>query len=406
MDGHHYMKQRNRGSMEIVRQLLDNDANKNARTDSGWTPLHEAVKKKKIDIVQLLIEKDAEVNANFDNRWTPLHEAVKRKSKEIVQQLLDNGADLSAKMNSGWTPLHEAAKEGNMEIVQQLLDKGANTDARMDNGWTPLDEAITGRDITIVQLMTRIATPKNADYERWTLKLLHEISSNLLSMVFRSIATLIHEVRSSHFATHPLVTPDNGLYTKKPTLRLANLFTKRLPTLIPQLSQLLMRPKPAWRPSEREPTEIAQDGEEVIKLREKIQLLESVIRLKKELNALEANDRKHSRSESLDAATSNTTPPKRSLRKSSDETDYAYLQRYREVASEIGEEFEDPVKLKKNLFIWSLDKPMRTKLDEQLEIPDSIDEIVALATRLRPGVLAAHAKARPYNHARQRRNRG
>ncbi|KMU82906.1 hypothetical protein CIHG_00688 [Coccidioides immitis H538.4] len=261
--------------------------------------------------------------------------------------------------------------------------------------------------------------------------------------------------------------------------------------------------KTSMATSEREPTEIAQDGEEVIKLREKIQLLESVIRLKKELNALEANDRKHSRSESLDAATSNTTPAKRSsvlrlpqyaklyktgsyteyrrftsniefirdanalnneqtlayaligldyiekdlwevhreqnpsknnwnglkefllaksgdslsrtrnawrklfsLRKSSDETDYAYLQRYREVASEIGEEFEDPVKLKKNLFIWSLDKPMRTKLDEQLEIPDSIDEIVALATRLRPGVLAAHAKARPYNHARQRRNRG
>ncbi|EAS30246.3 uncharacterized protein CIMG_13627 [Coccidioides immitis RS] len=85
-----------------------------------------------------------------------------------------------------------------------------------------------------------------------------------------------------------------------------------------------------------------------------------------------------------------------SLRKSPDETDYAYHRRFLERTLEIGEEFEDLAKLKKNLFIWSLDKPMRTKLDEQLEIPDDIDDIVALATRLRPSVSVAYAKNAPH----------
>ncbi len=48
--------------------------------------------------------------------------------------------------------------------------------------------------------------------------------------------------------------------------------------------------------------------------------------------------------------------------------------------------------MKKNLYIENLNKLIWAKLDEQLEIPDDINEIVALTTQLWPSVTAALEK--------------
>ena len=57
------------------------------------TPLHKAVCGGHIDIVRLLVENGAEVNARDGNDETPLHKAAERGYIEVVRLLVENGAE-------------------------------------------------------------------------------------------------------------------------------------------------------------------------------------------------------------------------------------------------------------------------------------------------------------------------
>ena len=46
-----------------------------------------------------------DVNTKSDTHWTPLHNAAGEGNKEIVERLIDKGADVNAKTNDGYTPL-------------------------------------------------------------------------------------------------------------------------------------------------------------------------------------------------------------------------------------------------------------------------------------------------------------
>ncbi|EFW14889.1 conserved hypothetical protein [Coccidioides posadasii str. Silveira] len=160
--------------------------------------------------------------------------------------------------------------------------------------------------------------------------------------------------------------------------------------------------------SERESTLISKD--KIQQLCEETKLLKKMMKWQEKLNTLQ-NTQKHSQSESLDIAIFNLIPTKHlsilrppqhikhyqtgtytqycqfisdiesihNTSKLNNEDTLTYALTELELITEIGEEFEDSTKIKKNLFIWSLNKLMQTKLNEQLEIPDDIDDIVALA---------------------------
>ena len=46
-----------------------------------------------------------DVNTKSDTDWTPLHNAAGEGNKEIVERLIDKGADVNPKTNDGYTPL-------------------------------------------------------------------------------------------------------------------------------------------------------------------------------------------------------------------------------------------------------------------------------------------------------------
>ncbi|EAS35382.3 uncharacterized protein CIMG_12847 [Coccidioides immitis RS] len=100
--------------------------------------------------------------------------------------------------------------------------------------------------------------------------------------------------------------------------------------------------------SERE--SILASRDEIQQLHKKTKLLKRMAKWQEKLNTLQATQ-KHSQSESLDMAIFNPTPAK-----------------------------------------WNLNEPMQAKLNEQLEIPDDINEIVALTIQLQPSVTAALEK--------------
>src|SRR6266487_4490748 len=105
-----------RGHYKVVRQMLENGADVNAK-DNGGTPLLQAVWRGGFSIT--------------GRPWAPGggHEAV-------VRLLLEKGADVNTKDYYGWTALDRAAANQHEAVVQLLLEKGADANATDDGRYT------------------------------------------------------------------------------------------------------------------------------------------------------------------------------------------------------------------------------------------------------------------------------
>ena len=67
------------------------------------------------------------MNAKTGSGWTPLHYAAVVDHKEIVELLLASGADVNAKTDAGETPLDNAIKYKRTETAALLRKHGGKT---------------------------------------------------------------------------------------------------------------------------------------------------------------------------------------------------------------------------------------------------------------------------------------
>ena len=88
--------------------------------NGGRTALHWACTSAQVDIVKDLLEMNAQVNIKDNCGWTPLHSAASVGHDEIILLLLDKGC----------------YKLGCPREKQLYL--GANVNARTDNGQVPM----------------------------------------------------------------------------------------------------------------------------------------------------------------------------------------------------------------------------------------------------------------------------
>ncbi len=125
------------GEIRKAKDLLIKDQNLiEARDDLDQTPLHVAAYYGHVTMVKFLIDQDAEINARAYNQFTPLHLAI--EFPEIVEVLIGHKAEVDAKDYSDRTPLQHAAekwancmKHGDhfdRKTAKLLLDAGANYD--------------------------------------------------------------------------------------------------------------------------------------------------------------------------------------------------------------------------------------------------------------------------------------
>ena len=108
------------GDPDVMRLLLANGADPEARLDHGTTPLMAAS------------------GLNY-SAWTSRIDAS--SYLEAARLLIGLGADIHAINDEGWTALHAATLGGHQPVVEYLLEQGANLNARTKLGQTVLGMA-------------------------------------------------------------------------------------------------------------------------------------------------------------------------------------------------------------------------------------------------------------------------
>lgn len=116
-----------RGNDEVALVLLQQGADRDARTAEGFTALHCAAGKGGVACVRVLLQAGADANcqSSGQERRTPLHAAAVLGDSAIVEELLEYGARVDAVDSEGITPLHIAAATDHVEVAQRLLSAGA-----------------------------------------------------------------------------------------------------------------------------------------------------------------------------------------------------------------------------------------------------------------------------------------
>ncbi|TAL39519.1 MAG: ankyrin repeat domain-containing protein [Alphaproteobacteria bacterium] len=139
------------GDIEAVRAELAARVDPDTADSMNRSALYHAAYAGREDIVKLLIEKNADVNLEDDEGETPLIAALENKHFSIAALLLENGADINTVSGrQQQTPLHWAFNmdmdEKKTDRVIWLLEKGAEVTRKGGGG---LDVMQRGREYAI-----------------------------------------------------------------------------------------------------------------------------------------------------------------------------------------------------------------------------------------------------------------
>lgn len=115
--------------------------------------LHLAVQGGDIRVVRVLLNNGVEVDARNPATWTPLHTAARFGKSDIIRELLSRGAKAEARTSSGETPFMIAASAGRLDAIKTLVSAGADVKAHMivkhfkcePQVITAMDLALSGR---------------------------------------------------------------------------------------------------------------------------------------------------------------------------------------------------------------------------------------------------------------------
>ncbi len=139
---------------EIVSSLLAQGANPNVPTKSGQTALHIAISRSDPDACLAVIEAGADLSLKDGNGWTPLHLAAAKNKLDLVTLLLNQGADIRLLSDAGGTPLHEASVSGSAALIQLLLENGADPSVVSKTGETALDHAVEFENEAAIEVLS------------------------------------------------------------------------------------------------------------------------------------------------------------------------------------------------------------------------------------------------------------
>lgn len=127
------------GSLVQIKKALAKGADINTQGPLGMTPLMMASALNKLEIVKFLLEKNANIDAATNEGLTAL---ILASSPKVVTLLLQNHANINAKtVLNGATALIIASFNGKLDTVQALLAYNPDINIKDNDGETALDKA-------------------------------------------------------------------------------------------------------------------------------------------------------------------------------------------------------------------------------------------------------------------------
>ena len=164
------------GKLDIVKVLLRYEANVEARGTIKFdgkviedcTALWVAAAKGHFDVVRLLIEQNAEVDGRTSSNSTPLRAAALHGHLDIVRCLVENGADVNARTNFGSTPLMLTCYKGHLDVASYLVKHGANVNLQDIHGRSCLHNALKGGHVQVVGDLLALGAKQTQNLNRLT----------------------------------------------------------------------------------------------------------------------------------------------------------------------------------------------------------------------------------------------
>ena len=146
------------GNAETVQNLIEDGANIEIKDKkNGSTPLLWACQSGHTNVVKILLQNNANVFATSFCKKTSLHFASQSGNAEIVQILIDKGAHVDIKeKGNGQTPLLLACENGHINVVKALLQNNANVNEKSRDGSTVLHLAAQNGQIDLLEILMKI----------------------------------------------------------------------------------------------------------------------------------------------------------------------------------------------------------------------------------------------------------
>ena len=119
-----------RNHVDVLRCLIKNHVNLEARGQNDATAMMHAVRFEKLAALQCLIDAHADVNAAASGDVTATIIASITSNVDVIQCLITARADINAADASGWTPVMYAAKCRNIDGLKCLINGQANVDLK------------------------------------------------------------------------------------------------------------------------------------------------------------------------------------------------------------------------------------------------------------------------------------
>lgn len=126
------------GNPNLVRRLLEDGRNPNARNENRQSPLHVAAESNHLRVVDNLLDFGAKLNVWDKNHDSPLTIASCKGHSKMITYLLKKGADVEIVDKNKHTALYLAAEKGHHYALTNLLKFGAIVNSSSDNQVTPL----------------------------------------------------------------------------------------------------------------------------------------------------------------------------------------------------------------------------------------------------------------------------
>jgi ankyrin repeat protein len=142
------------GQIKVVQEILKGEERSDIDLvdDNGYTSLHIAAASGHTEVVRILLENDANVNAKSKDEMTPVLAAALQGRIETFN-VLRSIANLKAVNIFGQDALYLAAEGGHIQIVEALLEGGGFDERKTKWGWTALDVASYHGHVEIVELL-------------------------------------------------------------------------------------------------------------------------------------------------------------------------------------------------------------------------------------------------------------